>query len=79
MKSHTYPVSVYHKDFEADKATEASLKLHSKIVHSDEEFEALGDDWGFHPSHKLEKVEPKIEEVVVDGHKEVKKQLKKVK
>ena len=75
----TYPRSVYHKDFDHVNATEASLKLHCKLVHSDEELKELGSEWGFHPASKHVAVEPTVEEIVVDGHKELKKQLKKVK
>ncbi len=75
----SYPKNVYHKDFDGEKATEASLKLHSKVVHSEEEYKLLGSDWGAHPSVKHIKAEPKIEEVVVDATKGIKKELKKVK
>ncbi len=48
----SYPKNVYHKDFDGANATEATLKTHSKVVHSDEELKKLGSDWGDHPSVK---------------------------
>lgn len=79
MKSHTYPKSVYHKDFDHINATEATLKLHCKLVHNEAALKELGPDWGDHPASKHVEAEPTVEEIVVDGHKELKKQLKKVK
>ena len=70
----SYPKSVYHKDYDPNHHPEHEKHLvkNSKVVHSKEELEKLGPQWGEHP-HSKEVEEPKAEERKIEAPKEEKK------
>lgn len=69
-----YPKSVYHKDHVPEKATEESLKKHSRVAKSEDDHKSMGPDWGY-DAKELKSVS-KSDVVEIEAEKELKPKSK---